>query len=275
MLTKLVVDNLQGQTLTLPLQPTTPGYTIKEIDGLDPVKSTIVSSNFAQLDGSQFQSAKRENRNIILKIGMEPYYSGGSTVAALRSALYAYFMPKSVVNLNFYIDDVLTYTIQGTVESCETALFSKYPEVSVSILCFDPNFLAPVATTVNGNSVSNTTEQTVAVAGTVETGYLFTLSVNRSISSFTIYNRRPDGTIAQIDVAMSLQNGDVVKISTEPKNKYATLTRSGVVTSILYAVAAISKWGPLWPGNNYYRVYAAAGTAIPFTIVYTPKYGGM
>jgi len=274
MLTKLDVEDLQGHTLSLPLQPSTPGYTIQEIEGLDPVKSTITSSNFAQLDGSQFQSAKRENRNIVLKIGMEPYFSGGSTVQSLRTALYAYFMPKTVVNLKFYIDDVLTYTIQGTVESCESSLFSKTPEVTVSIICFDPNFLAPAAVTVNGNTVATTTEQTVTVTGTVETGYVFTLSVNRSISGFTIYNRRPDGSVEQLDVAMALVSGDVVKISTEFKNKYATLTRSGTTTSILYAVSTTSKWGPLWPGANYYRVLVA-GAAIPFTVVYTPKYGGL
>lgn len=274
MLTKIDVDDFQGNTLSLPLQPTTPGYTIREIEGLDPVKSTIVSTAFAQLDGSQFQSARRENRNIILKVGLEPYFAGGSTVASLRSALYTYFMPKTSVELTFYIDDVATYSIQGTVESCESSLFSKDPEMTISILCFDPNFTALSPVTVNGNTVADTTEQTITVAGSVETGYVFTLSVNRSISGFSIYKRRPDGSIVQMDVTMALASGDVVKISTEPKNKYATLTRSGSTSSILYAVSNNAKWGPLYPGVNYFRVLVS-GAAIPFTLVYTDKYGGL
>jgi hypothetical protein len=274
MLTQLEVDDLQGHTLALPLQPTTPGYVIRDIEGLDPVKSTIVSTGFAQLDGSQYQSAKRENRNIILKVGLEPYFAGGSTVSSLRAALYGYFMPKNTVKLNFYIDDVLTYSIQGMVETFETSLFSKDPEVTVSLICFDPNFLAVADTTVNGNTVATATEQTVTVAGSVETGYVFTLSVNRSISGFSIYNRRPDGSVAQMDVTIALVAGDVVKISTEPKNKYATLTRTGATSSILYAVSTSSKWGPLYPGANYYRVLVS-GAAIPFTIVYKNKYGGL
>lgn len=274
MLTKIEVDDLQGNTLSLPLQPTSPGYTLKEIEGLDPVKSTVVSSEFAQLDGSQFQASKRENRNLIIKIGLEPYFSGGSSVSALRSVLYAYFMPKSWVNIKFYIDDVLYCTIQGIVETCESSLFSKDPQVNVSIICFDPNFVAISPTTVNGNTVGDSTEQLIHVDGSVETGYVFTLSVNRSITGFSIYNRRPDGTVAQLDVSMAFVSGDVVKISTQFKSKYATLTRGGVTSSILYAVGNNSKWGPIWPGNNYFRALVG-GAAIPFTVVYTDKYGGL
>ena len=247
---------------------------IREIEGLDPVKATIVSAGFAQLDGSQFQSVKRENRNIVLKIGLEPYFAGGSTVSSLRAALYGYFMPKSTVNLKFYIDGTLTYTIQGMVETFENSLFSKDPEVTISLLCFDPDFKAVAATTVNGNTVSDSTEQTITVAGSVETGFVFTLSVNRSISGFTLYKRRPDGSVAQMDVTMALVAGDVVKISTEPKGKYATLTRASVTTSILYAVSSTSKWAPLYPGANYLRVFVT-GAAIPYTVVYTNRHGGL
>jgi hypothetical protein len=274
MLTKIDVDNLQGGTLALPLQPTTPGYMIREIEGLDPVKATITTSEFAQLDGSQFQSARKENRNLVFKIGLEPYFTGGQTVAALRAALYGYFMPKSPVNLKFYIDGVATHLISGYVESFENSLFAKDPEVTISVICTDPDFSAVSATTVNGNTVADTTEQTITVAGTVETGFVFTLNVNRSITGFSIYRRRPDGSIAQMDVTLSLVAGDVVKISTIPKNKYATLTRASVTTSILYAVSNSAKWTPLYPGANYFRCLVS-GAAIPYTVVYTNKYGGL
>lgn len=274
MLTKVDVDNLQGGTLSLPLQPSTPGYMVREIEGLDPVKASITSSEFAQLDGSQFQSARMENRNLVLRIGLEPYFAGGSTVSSLRTALYGYFMPKSSVKLTFYIDDVATYSIQGVVESFETPLFAKDPEVAISLICTDPDFTAIAATTVNGNTVADATEQTISVAGSVETGYLFTINVNRSIAGFSIFTRRPDGSTTQMDVTIALVAGDVVKISTVPKNKYATLTRASVTTSILYAVSNSAKWGPLYSGTNYFRVLVS-GAAIPYTVVYTNRYGGL
>jgi Phage tail protein len=275
MLTKVDIDDLQGHTLSLPMQPTTPGYIVREIEGLDPVKATITATEFGQLDGSQFQSARREPRDLKLRIGLEPYFAGGSSVSALRTALYRCAMPKGTVKLTFYIDDVASYTISGVVETFETPLFAKDPEVSIGVRCMDPDFLAISETTVNGNSVSTTTEQTVTVDGTVEAGYIFTLSVNRTgVAGFTLYNRRPDGSMAQLDVTLALTTGDVVKISTQPKNKYATLTRGGSTTSILYAVSNSSKWGPLYPDLNYIRVLIS-GAAIPYTIVYTNRYGGL
>lgn len=273
MLTKVEVDNLQGTTLSLPLDDISSGYVVKDITGLDPVKATISSAPFAQLDGSTFQGSRRDNRNIVMKIGIEPDYST-QTVSGLRNALYALFMPKTNVVVRFYMDDVHFVDIAGQVESCEAPPFSQDPEVNVSIICFDPNFVVPSSTTVNGNTVATSTEQTISYPGSAETGYVFTLNVNRSISGFSIYNRRPDGTVRQMDVALALVSGDVVKISTESRNKYATLTRSGVTTSILYAISATANWAPLNPGNNYYRVLVS-GAAIPFTIDYTAKYGGL
>lgn len=273
MLTKIEVDDLQGHTLLLPLQGSTSGYTIKEIAGLDPVKATIVFSQFAQLDGSQFQGSRRENRNIVLTVAMEPY-SGGLTVRELRAALYAYFMPKMTVNMKFYNDNVLTSSIQGQVETCEAPLFSKDPELAVSIMCFDPNFSAPASTTVNGTTVATSVEKLILYPGTVEVGYLLTLNVNRSVAGFTIYNRRPSGAAATLDFTLALLAGDVVKINTTSRNKYATLTRTGITTSVLYAISTSSKWAPLYPGNNYIRLLAT-GATIPYTLEYTAKYGGL
>lgn len=274
MLTKIEVDNLQGQTLSLPLQDTSAGYTVRSIDGLDPVKATIVSAQFAQLDGSQQQGARRENRNILLRIGMEPY-SGGSTVRSLRTALYNYFMPKAFLKINFFEDDVLTASITGQVESFENPLFSKDPEVAISIICFDPSFVDPSLTTVSGNTVTGSTEQTIAYSGTIEAGMIFRMTANRAMAGFAIHNRRPDGTESiLLDSTYAIANLDQIVVSTMPKNKYATLKRSSITSSILYTLATGAKWGALYPGNNYFRV-VAAGAAVPFTIEYTAKYGGL
>lgn len=273
MLSRLDVEDLQGNTLSLPLRPTTPGYLITEIDGLDPVKSDVVSASFAQLDGEEYQAARRTKRNITMRIRLEPYF-GGKTVEELRAQLYAYFMPKTWCNLKFYIDGDLKYTIKGMTETCETALFSQDPEMAISILCFDPDFLGIDDVVISSNTVANSTETFITALGSVESGYIFQLNVNRSISGFTLYNRRPDNSLSIMTVNQTLDNGDVVKISTIDKDKYARLIRGGVTSSILYAVDQYSKWSPLYPGSNYFRALVS-GAGIPYTITYRPKYGGL
>jgi hypothetical protein len=255
------------------------GYTIKNIDGLDPVKATIVSSQFAQLDGAQQQSARRETRNIVMTIGLEPY-SGGLTVKALRAALYANLMPKSFVRIRFYEDDSETpwAYIDGQVESFEAPLFAKDPEVNLSIICFDPSFINATTTHLSGAGFSTVnsggTETDILYPGTIEVGYILTISVNRPLTSgLSIQNRRPDGTVNQLDILMSLAptGTDVIELSTVSSKKYVLRNSS----SILYSVPVSSKWAPLYPGLNHFRVIADGSPAIAYTIDYTAKYGGM
>lgn len=273
MLTKVEVDNLQGQTLSLPLEDISGGYVVKDITGLDPVKATISSSTFAQLDGATFQGARRETRNMLMKIGIEPDYASQS-VRELRNDLYSFFMPKTDIEARFFMDDVLYAKILGKVESCEAPPFSQDPELVASILCFDPNFAAPDPITIEGDTVEDTTETTINYEGTVETGFVFRLLLDRAESDFTIYNRRPDGTTYSLGVGFSMLSGDVVEISTLDRQKSAILTRTAVETSVLYAVSPLSSWMPLFPGANNFRVQAS-GLAIPWELEYTPKYGGL
>lgn len=273
MLSQIDVLNSNGSTLSLPLQDTTSGYTLKNVDGLDPVKATVVSSSFAQLDGSQYQGARRDNRNIIITVGLEPYF-GGDTVKELRTALYAYFMPKSQITLGFYEDGVLMYNISGIVESAEAPLFAKDPEMVISILCFEPNFITPYTISTEGMTTDDATEQTIAYPGTVENGYVLEIDFDRDATNLVIQSRHGSVSTSSFESYYSFLDGDILEISTVPKDKYIILTRDGVQYSILYSVPVESKWDPLWPGNNYVRVFCS-GDPIPFTFRYVAKYGGL
>lgn len=275
MLEKVEVLTEQGVLLTLPLQDISEGYSVQDIDGLDPVKATLISSTFGQMDGEQYQSSRREKRNIILTLGYEPDYASGS-VQDLRKKLYSFFMPKSRVLLRFFQAGEPTVQIYGRVESFDSPKFAKEPTAIISVVCFDPDFYNPVPTLITGNTTSSTVETTHIYPGSVESGILFRLLVDRAITEFTIYHRPPDDTLRSLDfiTASPLQPGDVLSISTIPGNKYVTLTRGGVDTSFLFGVSPQSDWISLFPGNNKIRIYAE-GAGIPYQIEYTTKFGGL
>ena len=270
---KVDATNIQGTLLSLELANTSDGILLTDIDGLGPVKATLVSSSFARLDGEQFHAARREARNIIFRIKLRPDFVG-TTARDLRNQLYDFFMPKSPIQLKFYMDDGLTVNISGYIETCEPAIFTQEPAVDVSIMCFQPDFVDVTTQTISEDTVSDSTEIDVVYPGTVETGIVFTLNLNRTESDFTIYHRSPDGTLRQLDFAESLLSGDTVVINTNPGSKSATLTRSGVSTSILNGISPQSNWVSLSKGANTIRVYAT-GAAIPYTITYMHKYGGL
>jgi hypothetical protein len=55
MLTGVEVRTIQDNLLALSLDDPSSGFIIEEIEGLDPVKASVVSSSFATMDGEQYQ----------------------------------------------------------------------------------------------------------------------------------------------------------------------------------------------------------------------------
>lgn len=273
MLNQIEIRNSAGTLLTMVLDEIQDGYVLKSVDGLDPVKAVIATSDFAVLDGVQYQSSKRLSRNLLVYLGLEPDYVSTS-VRDLRQGLYTWFMPKSAVNLRFFDTDGPTVSIDGRVESFEAPLFVREPQAVISLICPDPDFVELTSESGSGNTVSDTTEFLVQYDGTVETGIKFVLNLNRSLSQFTIIHRQPDNVYRSLYVTASMINLDTVTVDTNVGQKAITLTRSGVESSLLYGMSQQSAWFKLQPGDNYFRFYAT-GAAIPFTYEYTNRYGGL
>jgi hypothetical protein len=272
-LTQVDVQNSHGDTLSLQLLDASNGFVVKEITGLDPVNATLTTSVMAQRDGAQAQNARRETRNITMKIGLEPDFVL-TTVDSLRQSLYAYFMPKSNVGLKFYKDTVLYAVGSGQIESFENALFSSDPEVDISIICYDPDLYAPAAVTTSLGTVSTTDTHTFGYEGTTEAGVIFALSIDRTMTDFTLYNTAPDNSVQSFIISGSFVAGDVVTINSIPGQKGVTLTRGGIDSSILYWMDTASTWITLFQGNNLFRAFAE-GASIPYSLTYTTKYGGI
>jgi len=276
MLTVVEAENDQGALLTMALSDVSDGIILKEVDGLGPVKATLVSSSFAGIDGEQYHSARREPRDIKLKFGMEPMY-GGTSVREIRKRLYKHFMTKRNVNLRFYMEDGLVVNISGKVESNDPPMFTREPEMEVVVRCFKPDFVDPTPVTVSSTSTSATGVLTELVEydGTAETGIVLTVNVDRTLSEFTFYHQGPDGVLSSMDFAASLLAGDVLTISTVSGNKYATLIRGGTSIPIVYGISPYSKWTELLEGDNYIRLYTDGVSGVPYSIEYTNRYGGL
>lgn len=273
MLEKVEVTTEQGELLPLVLADVSDGIIVKEITGLGPVKATLVSTSFAGLDGEQYQTARREPRDLRFKFGLEAMYGGG-TVRAIRQRLYKFFMTKRNVKMKFFMTDGLVVEIWGRVESNDPPMFTREPEMDVVLRCFLPDFIDPTVVHLTGNTTSLTTETLVQYEGDVDTGLIFKLNVDRTINEFTIYHRPPDGSLLSLDFASPLLSGDVLTISTTPGDKYASLLRGGATSSLLRGVSPYANWPMFQPGDNHIRVYAT-GASIPYTIDYFNHYGGL
>ena len=249
-------------------------YRVRDVEGVDPVVAVLTSTSMAQIDGAQPQNARRDVRNITMKVGLKPDYSM-HTVQSLRSSLYEYLLPKAMVQLGFYLDGVLFAITSGQVESVDNVLFSQDPEVDTSILCYDPDFYAPTPEVFSTHTQSdNLTTSLIEYAGTSDAGFIFALNVNRTLTSFSVANTTLDGLKQKLEVIGSFIPGDIVTVNTIPGSKAVTLTRAGITTSVLYYKTSVSTWPILKKGDNLLGVYSS-GAGIPYTVTYTPKFGGL
>jgi Phage tail protein len=272
MLTMVTVQNIRTGTLLLPLMDSSGGYAVEDIQGLDPVKATFVSSSQAQMDGAQLHNKRREPRNILMKLGLKPDYVTNS-VASLRSNLYRYLMPKSTVIFSLYSDDVLWGTTEAEVESLENNMFTADPVVDISLICYDPDFHAPSPTLIEAQTVSDATTQSIEYDGTSDTGIIFNIAFPRASSEIRLYNIRPDLIDNMLDIDGSFLLNDILTINTNKGQKSVTINRSGLIIPALYYLASGSSWITLTQGINQFRAYHS-GTPIPFDLEYTKKYGG-
>jgi hypothetical protein len=270
---KLEVTNARGNVLTLQMEEDDGPYQVAEIDGLDPGKAALTSSRNAGADGEVFQSATRPARNIKIKLDLDPDFDA-ATYESARNELYRWFMPKAKVKQRYFLSSGLYVDIEGIVESNDSPIFDDDPDVTVSLMCYDVDFVDPRIVTRSGLTVASSVNTEIDYPGTVDAGTVLTLHVNRALSDFSIYNIDETGSIQQLNFSGTLLNGDTLVISSLDGNKGVTLTRAGVSSSYLYGRTSQSSWIKMVEGLNQFRVYAV-GDPIPYDLEYRVRYGGL
>lgn len=140
MIKKVIVTNYLGESIEFELgAPEKTGLYIKSIDGLGPGKASINTTNIASDDGSIFNSARSEQRNIVLTLGCLQVDGVTKTIEDARQLTYKYFPKKKP--LKFYIlTDNRELEITGYTESNNPNIFSDKETVQISIICPDPLF---------------------------------------------------------------------------------------------------------------------------------------
>lgn len=300
MINSLRVTNHLGESLTLELAPldSSPFY-ILNIDGLGPAKANINMNELVTSDGSLYNSARLNPRNIVLTLKMRDY----PTIEDSRLASYRYFPIKKRIKLTLNTDNRIS-TIYGYVESNEPVIFSRSETTQISIICPDPYFYDTsdevVISGVDSNfefpfanesltedllemSVLNVgQEYNIYYEGDAEVGFTIRMQASGDVENVTIYNTG-DGRFMKIDTAKLLAltgsiivNGDEIVIVTRRGSKSITLIRNGVSTNILNTLDKTSEWLTLVRGDNVIAFIADnGGSNLQLTIEHQSRYEGV
>lgn len=304
MVNSIIVTNYLGESIVLELgKPEESGFLITSIDGLGPGKANINTTNKSGMDGSKYNSAKRENRNIVIHLKF--ISDGTDSIEDIRQRTYKYFPIKKNVEIIIVTDNRVCHT-NGYVESNEPSIFDQQEGCNISVICTDPNFYNALGWNscllygvkslfefpfsnesftedlIEFGSVQNKMESEIYYDGDSESGILIKIHATGNVGDITIYNTGTRETMklssSKIEslTGYGIVSGDDIEISTFPGNKYVTLTRNGYEVSILNCLDRKSNWFKLVKGVNKFAYKAEnGGTKLEFNILYKTVYEGV
>lgn len=253
MIESITVTNFKGESLLIELSnPSGSGLAVIGITGLGPVKADINTVSHATRNGSQFSSARVDNRNIVFRFLFMP--SDGDTIEDVRQRTYQYFPVMSEVALVFKTGS-RNARIKGYVEANEPDIFSERETTQISIICTDPYFYDnstkqqiaflekrgmfsfPFFNSGNVKEIKmgeiyKMTVKSLTYNGDAPTGIIMTLSFFGEVRGKIFICNKTTGQTLTLDTSQlvpvnRLGNGDVIEISTLPGEKYARLIKNG------------------------------------------------
>lgn len=305
MIKSLTVTNEYGDSIKIVLTDDDPshGLMIESIDGLGPAKANINTAQLATMDGSYYNSARLDQRNIV--IGLILDYVSYSSVEEARLNTYKYFPIKRKVKLTIETDR-RTVETEGYVESNEPEIFSsEFEKIQISIICPDPYFYGVedgmssfytissafefefenaslTDNLLKFGTINESREQNIYYNGDVEVGVVLHLKANGYVGTIIIQNQttnetmKIDSGVLEAAAGEAIKAGDEIFISTVRGNKYAILVRNLEQINILNSLGKNIEWLHLTRGDNLFAIRIDEGFEnVEFDIQYRIAYEGV
>lgn len=237
-------------------------FDVTNITGLNPPQANINTSTSPNFDGTIYNSATVEQRNIVI------YLSLSRNVEQTRLNLYKFFRTKQKGTL-YYKSNLRDVWIDGYINNIEVNNFENPVTMQISMICPQPYFIdmdeiiAEIAEIINKlefaldlpeagiefGQISPYIEVNVVNNGEIETGTTFELRATGDVVNPKIYNK---DTNEFFGLNFTMQLGDVITITTSKGNKTVTLNRQGTISNLFNYISENSTWLTLKTGDNVF-----------------------
>lgn len=285
MIKTVTVINYLREAVKIKLSDMSPshGLIITDMSGLGPPKANINTTTISSGDGSIYNSARLDDRNITINL----LFVDAPSIEAARQNTYRYFPVKKPITLKIDTDNRSVYTV-GYVESNEPTIFSDKESCQISIICPDshfysnalnetvfygiePDFEFPFSNEslsenlLNFGNIMINKARNIYYDGDDEIGIVIKIHALGDISDITIWNTRTKEKMKiyadklKTITGSALKNGDDIIINTEDGYKSVKLLREGKYTNIINCIDRFSDWFKLSKGSNTMAFEADAG----------------
>ena len=266
---ELILENAAGDQLTF--APNSP-FTVSEIQGLNPPKATINTSQISLIDGAKFNSSKLQVRHINVAFAIE------YEAAKNRLAVYKVLKSKQWVKLT-YNGQYRQVCIEGYIDSIDVSYWKMKQIVTCGILCPLPYFTGaeeminnlrnvissfhfPFSSTEDPQLVFGYINNDIGISidndGDVDCGLIIELFASAAVSNPKIFNYL---TQDYIGLNFTMQASDLITIDTRQGHKTVTLLRGGVITNIFNSVIQGSTWLQLEANGSTFVYEVAEGSS--------------
>lgn len=262
----LIAENTNGEQLEL---TNNPAYTVTNIDGLNPPEAIINTVQRAGHDGSVFNSAFLDNRQIILNIAINGPACGN------RNELFRFFRTARKTRL-IYHNDYHDVYIDGYCQNAPVEYFGQKQIIQVTLICPDPFWHGLTEVEGQTDGVEALFEFPFSIESPIPfsdyssgggafiynpgdlAGIVIEILASGSVTNPRIYHVETD-TFFKVNT--SLQSGDRLIINTRTDEKSVKRIRSGATTNLIAYRANGSTWLTVEPGQNQFTLSADSGTA--------------
>lgn len=273
----VVYEDSDGpQAIALPIfnLTTKDSLLLRKVTGLSPADRTLFIGDYAR-DGGTYQGNRVGKRNVVMTIDLNPNPALGETVDSLRTLTDTVFLDPlpddDALQFIFHCDNAAERYLVGYTEKIDDDIFSADTLRQISIICVDP-FIRDVFETTFSHPVGWASVP-FSYAGSAETGFEVNITITNATPILTLANNN-----STMVFTYSFEAGDQVYINTTPGSRMATVTRSGVTTSLIGALSPTSRWIQLRAAKNTLRVYGILSTnvvAVIKDLVYRSAYWGL
>lgn len=208
-----------------------------------------------------YQMAQKKREPVAL-ISLNPRWGevDDNSYSELRDRLYRLIQSSrtGIVAIVFQADGEDVAAISGTVSKIEAGHFTQTPEVQITFNCQNPMLQSPSRFVLAGPPAgAPVTEDDITIVDEISTaahGFRFEAEFNAAYSSFVMSppGGSPEWTF-DVRPYGGFLDGDVLHFSSEVRNKYLYIRRSGTTIHLGDAIQSSSIWPIFFPGSNVFH----------------------
>jgi len=252
------------------------GFTLNKSSGLGPPTLTKVVTGF-DTNGIPIFDNVPQKRQIGLKISITPRL--GQEFGDLRDQLYK--MVSRSIFIRFMNGAEIIAQTTGFIKNIVPDMFTPKPEIVLDIECNEGDLKGPNAFDIPIATLNTLTPVINYEKGSAPTGLDLTYAVTATHSGFTISNHAEFWHVGDADVnnqfivSYTFLNGDIITLSTHPRNKRLIRTRSGVDLDLAGYINPGAVWPKLYSGVNSFSWTFASSWGHFTAASYIPRYWGV